>query len=70
MKNIIIGQLLMWFNLATIIVGWKVMEYLSPPEFVEMLIGLAGLIGTLANLFFSIMMQGRGYSQLKLISLD
>lgn len=70
MKNIIIAQLLLWLNLATVIIGWKIVTYFSPPEGVQVLSMILGLGGTFANLVFSIAIQARAYNKMDLTKFE
>lgn len=70
MKNIIIGQLLLWLNLATMLAGWKILVYFNPPEGVQIMIAIIGFAGSVANVVFSIAIQARSYIKMGMVNFD
>jgi hypothetical protein len=67
MKHIIIGQIMLWMNIASVITGYMIIKDFPLGEFTFVLIGFIGAIGSGANLVFAIMVQVKGYSALKII---
>lgn len=70
MKEIIIGQLLLWLNVATILAGWWLIDHIQPPEGIQNLLMTVGVLGSLGNVFFSLAIQARAYSKMGMIDLS
>ena len=70
MKNIIIGQLLLWLNVATILIGWYITEQLNIPKGIEILLYIIALGGSISNIVFSVGIQAKAYSELEMINFD
>lgn len=58
---------MLWANIASVVVGYLILEpFTYENEFVAGLLAFLGAIGSTANLFFSIMLQARGWKEAKI----
>ncbi len=67
MKQIIVGQIMLWINILSVVIGYYLMENFNTNEYVKVVVGGIGVIGSGANLIFSIATQVDGYQKLKIL---
>lgn len=68
MKYIIAGQLMIWGNIVSVIVGFLLYRYLQiESAYVQVIIGGIGALGSIGNLVFATILQVHGYQDLKVI---
>tara|TARA_R110000796_G_scaffold104763_1_gene214632 strand:+ start:559 stop:783 length:225 start_codon:yes stop_codon:yes gene_type:complete len=70
MKKIIIGQLMMIINLATIIIGYHIVKQYLVSGFIEGMLGFVAVMATGTNLFYAIAVQTKGYVEMKIIKKE
>lgn len=61
---------MMWLNLAGLFVGWLIFrDWIAGSQYMQVVMGGLGAIGSIANLVFSIAMQIRGYADEKILDV-
>jgi len=70
MKKIIIGQLMLWGNVITLIVGYYVVRYFPVSSYVEVMAALIGILSTIVNCIYAITIQESGYKEMGIEAFD
>ena len=70
MKKIIAGQIMMWTNLAGVVLGYILFQQTGiQSDFVSGLLGFLGVVGSCFNLFISVTLQIKGYKESGIVNL-
>ena len=67
MKQIIIGQLMLWLNILSVILGYYLSQLFELPDGIEVLLMIIGVSGSLVNVIFSVIVQVDGYQKIKIL---
>ena len=66
MKQIIIGQLMLWGNLGTLLLGYFIVKPLEVSTFVEVMACILGVASSVFNVIMAINVQMQGYNKLNI----
>lgn len=66
MKKILIGQLMLWANIGSLILGYYLIRQFEIVTFIEVMASLIGILSTGFNCVYAVTIQIKGYKELNI----